>query len=237
VEVDYVREINHADGSKITGRKFENMNQADSWTVGTIANVTMGDPAVIANKYPFSADLMVGGAAATVTFDTYFFTVPTTVQNGNDTVTVPKNAMKFDVKIADWTFADPRNTLDVGLRLKSKGGKKLSKVNDKEEDRVGKDGQKKKHRKKRVDFGNMYFDTPLTAIYDGVEQPMNVTQETKGKSGKDLKLRFSFSSFTGGVVYDPVMGGEDEDSNAANSAGRTLPAMGLATVLAALAVI
>lgn len=237
VEVDFIREID-SKGKKIGSRSKENMASTD-FVIGTTENVTMGEPLVNASKYPFSTtfELKSGNtvlANPKLQFDTYFFEKSTFVSTGNLTTEISQDAVKFDVSVTGWKFADPNNTLDVGIKLKSKGAKKASpemesgaETPEKEvKDKDGKTRKTKKQKTKKCNFGDMYFETPLVGLYDGVDGPVSVSQSSKGSS--DSLITFSFSSFDNSVVYDPVIGGD-------NGGFKALP--GIAALLASASII
>ena len=220
VEVDFIREID-VSGKKVSQHFKENL-ASSTFTVLPATVVAMGSPSVDAAKASFSATIGVrtGGSTvdATLGLDTYFFNKTTTIQNGNQTLSVSKDAMKFDINVATWDFADMANRLEVGIKLTSKGASKATEPTL--EAGVTNGG-------KTMDFGNMYFDTPTTAIYDGTEGSCNVSSALSGS--KSSVITFTFSSFASDVKYDPLLGGQTGAAGA--SAGfKALPGLGLLAV-------
>lgn len=198
VQVDFVREM--SEGKKVPKHFTENM-ASQEFNVGDPKGVMMGAPAVNASKYPFSAKISVGSGAtakdATLNFDTFFFKQPTTISSNNLTIEILKDALKFDVTVSDWNFATASNTLEVGIKLTTVGAKTGGSLTDVDT----KGGQKAK----ALDFGNMYFDAPLVATYDGTEKPVALSSSSSGS--KSTVITIGFESFTSSVVYDPTIGG------------------------------
>jgi hypothetical protein len=230
LQVDFIRELD-VNGKKVPQHFKENM-ASTTFTVGDTESLMMGEPSVNATKFPFSSLIQLkggkGGAAtdAVLRLDTYTFSKPTTVITGNTSVEIMQDAMKFDITVSGWQFEDPMNTLDVGIKLTANGVK-----NDKaglEEGPATKETAKpdgkhktKPTKTKKIDFGNIYFDTPLSAVYDGVEKAVMVSYSSSG--GKSSVITFSFSSFDDTVTYDPTVGG--------NSGARFLPGFAMVAVL------
>lgn len=178
-----------------------------TWAVGEIENFMSGTPPVNTTKYPFS--LIVEGG--TLLLDTYTYDSATTLVYGDTSIDVPASAMKFDVRVTDWTFADMSNTLQVGISLESKGnkyGKSTLKKGPKHKGKVMEfpDGSKKTTKDtdtKAINFGEMYFYTPLSALYDGEPGEVVATSDTRGDH---TEITFTFTSFEESLVYDPTVG-------------------------------
>ena len=229
VQIDFIRELD-TKGKKVSGHYKESM-ASTTFAVGATESLMMGEPLVNATKYPFSTAIELQTKKgvdlnAVLRVDTYTFPKPTTVVAGNTSVNIMQDAMKFDISVSGWTFEDPMNTLEVGVALKWKGAKiDQTKLEDGPDTKAiikpdGKD-KTKPTKTKKVDFGNMYFDTPESAMYDGVERPVLVGYSSSGS--KTSVITFTFSSFTDTVMYDPTIGG--------NSAARILPGFAVAVVL------
>ena len=211
VQVDFIRERDSA-GKKITHHFKESM-ASTTFTVGAVENVYMGEPLVSASKYPFSTTIAVGKPSsatnAVLQLDTYFFQNKTQVRSENSTtvVDISQDAMKFDIRVSNWVFAQETNSLEVGIKLITNGASKEDGT------LAPKDGGK------AIDFGNMYFKTPLAAMYDNQEKAVDVRATTSGKS---KVVTFTFESFTNEVVYDPTFGGTATESSGSTKA---LPAL------------
>lgn len=208
VQVDFIRELD-ASGKKIPHHFRESM-ASTTFTVGDVEDVRLGQPPTTASKYPFSATIGVGHPKsptnALLRFDTYFVRNSTQVIIGNSSVNVPQGALKFDIAVSQWAFADEENTLEVGIKVDTKG------ASNKDAPLLPGDGRQNK----TADFGNMYFSTPLTGLYDGEEKAVDVSEAASGHS---KVVVFNFESFTQEVIYDPIMGGKSETSNNGGNSG------------------
>jgi hypothetical protein len=118
------------------------------------------------------------------------------VQSGNTTVVVPQDSLKFDLTVSNWPFQNTANSLMVGMKLKPFGAKNSNAV-------IQDSGTNTNT--KSINYGNMFFETPTTALYDGVDGNVVVSQTGLGSS---TVMNWKFKSFTTSVVYDPVMGGD-----------------------------
>ena len=75
---------------------------------------------------PFSTTIAVGKPSsatnAVLQLDTYFFQNKTQVRSENSTtvVDISQDAMKFDIRVSNWVFAQETNSLEVGIKLITK---------------------------------------------------------------------------------------------------------------------
>lgn len=131
---------------------------------------------------------------------------------GDTGVSIAESAVKFDISVESWSFADPANTLKVGLGLKAKGTKKGKPDFKDGPEQKGRDVggvQTKTAKTVGMNFGEMYFISPLTAVYDGVEGSVEASSEVKGDK---TVVHFEFGSFEESVVYDPAVGSSDDEN-------------------------
>lgn len=146
---------------------------------------------VNATKVTLSATLNVASAHPTLAVDIYTFPSTTTVNNAGQQLTVPVDGVKFDILMSNWPFANATNTLKVGLRLASKGGRHS------EEAEI----EHKNIHERRVAYGLGQLDLPTKATIDG--NPTDITYTLEAEDGK-TNIMLSFPAFTN-LVYDPIM--------------------------------
>lgn len=144
----------------------------------------------------FDSTLAVGkgGSVVNVPFkvETWLYQETGTAKNGNQTVEVRKDSLKFTVSIASWPFENPLNELTFGINIDTKGGKS-------EATKEQKSGKKEAS----IGFGeDGSLDVSQTAIVDGVEK--DIVVNTVGGKGK-VTVEFTFPHFANTLKYDPVL--------------------------------
>jgi hypothetical protein len=193
-QVDYIREL--ANGKKVS-QHFKEQMASSTWSASSTSDVSLGSPNVTASKYSFNVAISVGSPqsaqTANLIVDTFYFTVPTTVMSGNTSITIPRDALKFDVTVSGWNFASPQNKLSVGILLTTAGASNPNAALANTTNGAA------------INYENFYFDTPNTAVYDGSDGPVTITSYASGSKGTGIS--FLFKSFTSQVIYDPVIGG------------------------------
>jgi hypothetical protein len=103
------------------------------------------------------------------------FRTAVTLNDGNTTVSVPVNNLKFSIGVSAWPFASPSNFLLFGARVETPG------LNDDgQEDAEDSDDDKTK-----IDFGESNIVLQNSAIADGVQVPVTATL-----SKKDIDWKF-----------------------------------------------
>lgn len=109
--------------------------------------------------------------------------------------TVTEDSLKFSIRVSGWEFADPANTLQYEVSLKSKAGGKEA-----EESSEGKG--------KRVDVDGGYVTMPTTATIHGgaASKDVDVTVTT-GTQGQAATITYTFPSFAADeeLWYDPKL--------------------------------
>jgi uncharacterized cupredoxin-like copper-binding protein len=182
-------EEHDANGKVPQGHKVPNLNGPDSsWSaVQTTGNYT---------NVNFTNQFTVGNEDGTLFIETYLYDKETQVQNGQETVTVKSNSLKFTINIAHWNFQDSENTLHFYMSMVLNGGSKA--------DTTEKDGSVSQLEVTNDDDSAypLYIDFPGTAVYDGTNKDVVVSADLKGK----IDLEFAFHSFTDTLAYDPDVG-------------------------------
>jgi hypothetical protein len=111
------------------------------------------------------------------------------VSNGNQTITVPANTLKFDVDVTNWPFLATTNELSFGLSVATKGDKGDAKRSE------GASGSK-------VTVADGYIEAPSQCVADGVNKPapLSISQ-----NGKNTILLWKFPYFASTLRYDPIV--------------------------------
>lgn len=214
IYVDFVRELD-SNGQKVT-QHFKEQMASSNFVVAPQARVRLGSPAVDAVMTSFWANISVGSGpnncatqsstgCAKLIVKTYYFSDATAVQNGDSTVSIAADAMKFDIALQNWPFAQPENTLSVGLKLltstyQSSMPLVLNPIAN----------------GNRLDLSNFYFETPLSAVYDGASGPVTMSVMPSSSTtpiGPNsiavtdaVALIYSFKSFSNTMLFDPTFG-------------------------------
>jgi hypothetical protein len=150
----------------------------------------------------------------------YVFKTEVIVINGNTTVVVPKDNIKFDVNINNWPFVSNKSRLTFGVNLESQGGRLTATSSD---TTTGTSAANK------VTFGPGNIVSPKNALVDGVDTPITVTFDSASST-----LTWNFPYFASSLEYDPTMAAE---ATTTGTASLCQPTFWIGALLAALAVL
>jgi len=131
-----------------------------------------------------------GSAKFNVT--TWIYTSTVQVQNGNQTITVPKDSLKFTIKITDWPFMSSTNKLHFGAAILSQGGYRSDAPMIQPKNTV----------EQRIQFGPGNLDLANQAVIDGVNQAISATTYS---IGTQTGVLWTFPYFKNSLEYDPVL--------------------------------
>jgi len=172
-----------------------------------------------ATSVVLASQLSVGlGSQVTSTtifnISTYIFNMEAMVRNGNQTLSVPENSVKFTVHIDSWPFLNYSNVLTFGAALLHAGGESSS---------VG-GITFKNSQENSIDFGPGTMDMANTAVVDGYNE--NVTMRTYSVDPVTSGVQWTFPAFNVSLDYDPTLTltGTSSSSNGAEKSlfSRTL---------------
>jgi len=172
------------------------------WSVPKVQDVEGDDRKPTGHQFPgvnFSEPLPNGAW-----FNVSAWIVQSTVTIGN--ATVPRNSVKFNIYIGNWSFASSSNSLQLKASLDGEGGDLRGEVRQEVED--GKPATPSSFnetghwRNTYVTYGIGFFSSPNMAVYDGVSGSVNVTVDLYGAP----VVTWTFQSFTNNVSYDPILG-------------------------------
>ena len=138
---------------------------------------------------------------------TYLYTTAGTAKNGNRTVTVAANRLKFSFNITNWPWKSANNLLLLELVVSTnKAAENMTR------------GARSGTRDRWTLTGGT-IDTEAEAVLDGV----NTEIETVGvvQESDKLALQFWIPYFADTMVYDPVMGLDTYDDTGGAKAFRT----------------
>lgn len=130
-----------------------------------------------------TANVTVATGTAKVNITTYLVSGSATFQNGNETVSVDGNVLKFSVEVASWPFRNSNNTLSVAIGVSNMEGTFESNS-----------------------LVANYTDGSYALVeMSGVAFVDNVLKKvTPSYTNKEFTV--TFPSFTNAVLYDPVIG-------------------------------
>ena len=149
-------------------------------------------------------------SSASLTISAYIYSVSGYIRQANDSLSVPKNALKLTFGISNWPFVSKANNLTFGLQLML--DTRSSEDNEPEHSELD-DG-----RQRRMAWGGAALDVAASALVDGVLTPI-ATALTQ--NGAKTFIAFSFPSFNQSVVYDPTVSIDGTISAAAATAAAT----------------
>jgi hypothetical protein len=181
------------------------------WSEPELVDMDSSDDNVVnATMVMFSVSFNVESSNVDFSMKTWLFEQAGTVMNGNETIEVAQNALKFTVSIKNWPFEESSHRLKFGVDIKS---------DDDDEDDVERETVNDRGSAEQVKFslGDFYLSAPTSAIVDG--SLTNITSEIEVSSSK-TELDWIFPSFTE-LEYDPVIGA-DYDSDNKSSASSTM---------------
>ena len=218
--VDFVRELDSS-GQKVS-QHFKDQMASSNFVVAPKASVRLGSPAVDAAMTSFWANISVGSGpnncaiqsstgCVKLIVNTFFFSDATTIQNGGSAISVAADAMKFDIVVQNWPFAQPENTLSVGLKLLTSAYQSSMPL-----------VLHPTANGNRLDLSNFYLETPLNAIYDGASGPVTMSVlpslSTTPIGPNSIAVRdavaliYSFKSFSDTMIFDPTFGYSSPDT-------------------------
>lgn len=160
------------------------------------------------------------GTAASIEIKAYILSVSGFINNGNQSISVPKNALKLTFDIDSWPFESAQNTLQLSLELMLDTRSSQSTETTRNFDNG---------RQRRLDWGGAALDVVTSAIIDGVLTP--IANPVLTQNGGKTFISFSFPSFSH-LTYDPTVSVDDQ-LGAASAGASGLGA--LAVIVAALA--
>jgi len=141
-----------------------------------------------------------GGAAGSVDFTmyTYLYTVAGTTWNGNRSVSVNRDCVKFSVKLGNWPWQDVTHKLQFGIRVSS----------NRNGDPVQRTRNDTSHHE-RFGISGGAVDASTEAVVDGVNQPMGFVVTV---SNAHTDLDFNFPYFASTLLYDPTLSVDEPSS-------------------------
>ena len=213
-----------ADGD--VAQKAENFNKADfNWSEPLTETSDDGTERI---KVQLNSNITVGKPAdpikAQFTMDTFIYVDAGFSMNGNQTLDIPKNALKFSISIKNWPWKNASNYLTFGLAMKvrTKGGKDGAKNPERKRGR-GRDGKVS-----RFELGGgAFMDSPELCEIDGeTQEVMSTLTSDIGNDG--VLLAWSFPHFETSLFYDPVIGDtsvveESDDDDDGNDGNKPTP--------------
>jgi len=170
-----------------------------------------------ATKVTLQSVLQINGAPSArphFNVSAYLFTTSVTLSDGDSTVEVPRNSLKFSIGVDGWPFESASNFLTLSAQVETPKNKDGAK---------DKADSTKSHT--RFDFDDSHIVLQNTAIADGVQVNINSTVEGKN-------VEWKFPAFTERLDYDPTLGLE---SAATAAAAAAIPMMALLALLASAA--
>jgi len=161
-----------------------------------------------------SLNVASGNFHPSLSVDVFIYQQETTVQNGNQTLTVLADQLKFTINMAGWQFSNAANTLHFGLQVLEKGDKdpSSSTVTAKNSD------------EKTVKFDSGNLDLATEAVIDGHNVAIT---STVTKVGQNTVVDLTFPSFTSTLSYDPTL-----SLNGSPNSASTLAASAMALLMA-----
>ena len=143
-----------------------------------------------------------------MTISAYIYSVSGYIRQANDSLSVPKNALKLTFGISNWPFVSRSNNLTFGLQLMLDTRSSMQQSSP--DQSVLDNG-----RQRRLAWGGAALDVAASAIVDGVLTPI-ATALTQ--NGAKTFIAFSFPSFNQSVVYDPTVSIDGTTSAATHTA-------------------
>eukprot|EP00899_Mesostigma_viride_P008027 jgi/Mesvir1/17225/Mv07639-RA.1 len=190
-----------ANGTATSNKVTSFASQDFTWSLPELVQVGEPPNVVNATRVVYSAMLKVGSNSpsapeAGFAFGTWLYHEDGYVKNGNETVFVPKGALKFTALFTDWPFAARGSWLQFGLTVKS--GREDA---DPTLSQVASQGGTAEQVEYQMGTG-IYLRMPIQAAVDGnlVDVDTDLTATTSG-----YELDWLFPYFDDGLLYDPVI--------------------------------
>lgn len=161
-------------------------------------------------RVSFSSTVKVGGngpnsETANFTMTTITYHEDGTAQNGNETIFVPKDGLKFSIEVSDWPFLSADNFLQFGVDLR------VQKGDGTDATLQSGSGTPNGPRNQRFDLGDgLSLDAPSTAVIDGMQADIVSTMDV---SSNRQSLDWTFPAFESTLYYDPFIGATPVSSN------------------------
>ena len=249
LNIDYVRELDQHN-KKIAKHFKENIASTD-FTITPLVHEMLGNPPVNTTKYNLTTCLLKnkGGknknnnnnCVGELFLETYFFSKNTTFGLMN----VSDHSMKFNIIINNWAWANPTNTLEVGIDLSLNGFSNRMTNNTHSDNLID------------LDFESFSYKTPTKngaycgenpqlcdVLFEFQRVPTSVSPSPSPSSGyvgpspvgpspsdwmgpspspnynTKYKLTYTFPYFGNRLVYDPVIS-TNMNTNTPTSTGTT----------------
>lgn len=123
IKMDRLREVD-ANNASVNNEAGSFASQDFTWSAPVEVDVPSGSATVKGTKVNFTANVRVGNgqnaSIAKFVMVTIVYQENGTATNGNETIVVPKGALKFTIEIEDWPFLNPNNKLQFGVDIRSK---------------------------------------------------------------------------------------------------------------------
>lgn len=152
-----------------------------------------------------------GGGGGTQSADfaitTYLYTVEGQALNGNRTIFVPRESVKFTVKVTNWPWTSASPKLKFGIRVTSNQNVQSTTRNRTES-----------LHNERFGIPGGTVDASTEAVVDSVNMPIEFGLSS---SPSYVDLDFIFPHFTTSVIYDPTLAVVTETPPTPSSAGIT----------------
>jgi len=185
VNFDELEEI-AAPGEKKSKNKVNLGNKDFEWT--DPQNVTVDG--YRAQKISSQSDLNGQGSFSVAAF---VFETDAQVCHGDTIYEIPKGFVKFSVKVGNWQWETPNNTLQMGITYRS------SVKNNKTDVLINKPDGSEAY----MNLGRAVLSVAKRAIVDGQEAPIDIALKI---TGQKRNIDLIFPHFTDGVDYDPNLG-------------------------------
>ena len=160
------------------------------------------------------------GAEEELVIIVYLFTNGTTVPYGNGTLTVPDDAVKFNVEGTNWPFCDAGNSLRVEVEVEVEAASDATVTDgdddddesESDDDDASSDDTTTAMLSIPTGDSFVHLAVPTFAIIDGEERNVSVSVGDPGENGTKTSIDFTFPAF-GTLYYDPVVSfGDDADA-------------------------
>jgi len=206
------------------GRKVKAVNNfaSQDFQWGRPTEAMLGENKAM--KVDLIASLGVQGVNVGFNVSTWLISEDTEVQNGNQTIAVEANSLKFTVSISGWPFADTANSLRFGAQINS-AGNRLAEAEREE------DGGKIRSQK----FGAGQIRMATEAVVDGRNENITIDNTMSGSDlNMMLKVDWLFPYFQNTLVYDPSLSLNTLETDSSASGTGLSPGATAAVIVAAI---
>lgn len=118
-----------------------------------------------------------------------------TITDGDDTFSVSKGDVKWNIEIPEWTFLSNGAFIDLDIEIKTKGGEEAS-------------GSGKSY-----SVGNAQLKMASNVLKDSQTVPMTATYPKMVTKGNKKIFTFRFEKFSNSLLYDPMFNYGDASVN------------------------